>query len=238
MRTRTLKPAFFSNEELAQCDPLARILFQGLWCMADRNGILEDRPARIKALILPHDNADVCALLAQLASNKLITRYEARDKKCILIPAFTQHQHPHKDEPESGLPKSPEKPRNPRRSREIPDEICPITLNSIPDTLHSTPLPPKGVDAVKIPGELDTPEARQALEDYKQHRREKKKPVTPKSLEKLFAEYAPRGAARFVAAINHSIANGWTGLFEPDSARGPPKDFFAGQVAFVSGESA
>ena len=39
MRARNLKPGFFKNETLAEIEPLGRLLFQGLWCMADREGI-------------------------------------------------------------------------------------------------------------------------------------------------------------------------------------------------------
>ena len=49
-RARNIKPGFFANENLAECDPLARLLFAGLWCLADREGRLEDRPKRIAAL--------------------------------------------------------------------------------------------------------------------------------------------------------------------------------------------
>jgi len=34
---------------------LARLLYPGLWMLADREGRLEDRPLRIKAEILPYD---------------------------------------------------------------------------------------------------------------------------------------------------------------------------------------
>ena len=51
MRARNLKPGFFQNEYLADLPPLARILFCGLWCSADRNGRLEYRPKKIKAEI-------------------------------------------------------------------------------------------------------------------------------------------------------------------------------------------
>jgi len=46
-RSRNIKPGFFRNEMLAECSPLARLLFAGLWCLADRFGRLEDRPKRI-----------------------------------------------------------------------------------------------------------------------------------------------------------------------------------------------
>ena len=53
MRARNLKPGFFKNECLLSLSPLHRLLFAGLWCMADRNGILEDRPAKIKIEVKP-----------------------------------------------------------------------------------------------------------------------------------------------------------------------------------------
>ena len=47
-RARNIKPSFFMNENLAECDPLARILFVGLWTLADRDGRLEDRPKPLR----------------------------------------------------------------------------------------------------------------------------------------------------------------------------------------------
>ena len=62
-RARNIKPSFFTNDVLAEIDPLGRLLFIALWTMADREGRLEDRPKRIKAEALPYDdaNADVKA---------------------------------------------------------------------------------------------------------------------------------------------------------------------------------
>ena len=51
-RTRNIKPAFFDNDILGGLDPLTRLLFIGLWCIADREGRLEDRPLRIKKTLL------------------------------------------------------------------------------------------------------------------------------------------------------------------------------------------
>ena len=38
-RSRNIKPGFFKNEHLAECQPLARLLFIGLWTLADREGL-------------------------------------------------------------------------------------------------------------------------------------------------------------------------------------------------------
>jgi hypothetical protein len=95
VRTRSLNPGFFKNEELAELDPWARLLFEGLWCMADREGRLEDRPKRIKGEIFPYDNVDAEPLLAALAAGGFIVRYEVENSRYIAIPAFLKHQHPH-----------------------------------------------------------------------------------------------------------------------------------------------
>src|SRR5579872_5132591 len=82
----------------------ARLLFQGLWCLADREGRLEDRPTQIKLLIFPNDRVKVDELLNELASQHLIVRYEAGGHRCIWIPRFRENQNPHPHEAESALP--------------------------------------------------------------------------------------------------------------------------------------
>jgi len=104
MRARNLKPGFFKNEVLAECDPLARILFEGLWCMADRMGRLEYRPKRIKAEILPYDNVDVIKLLDQLMTKGFIVVYKYDNEYFLEIPTFTEHQNCHIKEAESTIP--------------------------------------------------------------------------------------------------------------------------------------
>src|SRR5574343_795579 len=103
MRARNLKPGFFKNDLLAECDPLARLLFQGLWCMADREGRMELRPKRIKAEILPYDNADIFKLLNQLVHKGFIVAYRYDNEFFLSIPTFTQHQNPHIKEAESTI---------------------------------------------------------------------------------------------------------------------------------------
>jgi hypothetical protein len=105
-RARNIKPGFFANDELAECDPLARILFAGLWTIADKEGRLEYRPKRIKRDILPYDNCDIEDLLKQLAARNFIIRYEVEGAQYIEIPTFSDHQNPHQKEPDSTIPAS------------------------------------------------------------------------------------------------------------------------------------
>jgi hypothetical protein len=109
-RSRNIKPGFFKNGVLLELEPLARLLFAGLWCIADREGRLQDRPKQIKVEVLPGDNCDVDDLLQQLADaidengEPLILRYQVDGKRYIQIVNFSKHQDPHCKEKMSEIP--------------------------------------------------------------------------------------------------------------------------------------
>lgn len=124
-RVRNLKPGFFANEQLADCCPLARLLFQGLWLHADRDGRLEDRPRRLKAEILPYDQCDVDTLLSELERGGFIARYVAEETHCIQVLNFAKHQNPHPKEPASSLPAMESRVIK-RQATEIPGQAAEI----------------------------------------------------------------------------------------------------------------
>lgn len=103
-RARNIKPGFFSNDDLADCQPLARLLFIGLWCVADREGRMEDRPRRIRAEVLPYDDCDIEGLLDELQQHGFILRYEVGGERFIQVLNFTKHQNPHMKEAKSTIP--------------------------------------------------------------------------------------------------------------------------------------
>jgi hypothetical protein len=70
MRIRTVKPEFWKDEELAKLTPWARLLFIGLWGLADKEGLLKDEPGRIKAEIFPYNRIRIEDLLAELSGVK------------------------------------------------------------------------------------------------------------------------------------------------------------------------
>lgn len=141
-RARNLKPGFFKNENLAECSPLARLLFAGLWCLADRAGRLEDRPKRIRAEILPYDDGSVDDMLDELHRSGFILRYEVKEQRFIQVLNFAKHQNPHCREPESmitapvehracTMPEQEQHGTGPADSLLlIPDSLNPITATS------------------------------------------------------------------------------------------------------------
>ncbi|MBP2635019.1 MAG: hypothetical protein H6Q72_926 [Firmicutes bacterium] len=103
-RARNIKPGFFSNENLVEIEPLGRLLFAGLWTLADREGRLEDRPKKIKMELLPCDDCNIEALLQELADKGFILRYKVNGVAYIQIINFSKHQNPHKNEKPSEIP--------------------------------------------------------------------------------------------------------------------------------------
>lgn len=137
-RTRNLKPSFFTNELLAELPPLTRILYAGLWTIADREGRLEDRPKRIKAAILPFDDYTVTDGLKELASLGFIVRYECDHEQYIWVPKFTEHQYGLSKEPESQIP-SPFAENSKITTRELPESSKrKLALYSILHTPYSS----------------------------------------------------------------------------------------------------
>jgi hypothetical protein len=91
-RIRSIKPEFFLDDELAELTPLARLLFIGLWTLADCEGRMEDRPKRIRAQILPFDDGDTDAMLQALHDHGFIRRYRVNDKSYLVVRNFKKHQ--------------------------------------------------------------------------------------------------------------------------------------------------
>jgi hypothetical protein len=105
-RIRTLKIGFFKNEQLAELSMAHRLLFAGLWLLADREGRLEDRPRRIKGELFPYDDVDVSTMLQDLSSgpDPLVVRYVVDGRGYLVVRKFTEHQRPHYSEPQSSHP--------------------------------------------------------------------------------------------------------------------------------------
>lgn len=101
-RARNIKPGFFTHEQMAENDPLGRLLFLGLTTIADYKGELEWRPKRIKIQLLPYDECDIGKLAINLDKSGFVRFYSDGDKIYLKIVNFDKHQNPHKNEREAG----------------------------------------------------------------------------------------------------------------------------------------
>jgi hypothetical protein len=107
MRARNVNPGLFINEILGTEDPYMAILFSGLWCLADREGRLEDRPRKIHAGIFPYrsiTDVDTNDLLDKLQGYAFIIRYQVDSESFIQIVNWHKYQNPHHMETPSIIP--------------------------------------------------------------------------------------------------------------------------------------
>lgn len=95
-RIRSIHPSFFTDEACVSCSPLARLLYVGLWCDADDQGVFEWRPLQLKMRLLPGDLADAVALLAELKEAGLILDFQHDGKPFGLVAGFRRFQRPKK----------------------------------------------------------------------------------------------------------------------------------------------
>lgn len=155
MRARNIKPGFFKSEGLASCSPYARLLFIGMWCMADREGKLEDRPLRFKAEIFPYENVNIEKLINELTAKtdcdgepSFIRRYGDK-KKYIHIIHFLSHQNPHIREQASAIP-----------------DFTPCTMQGTTLTMPSMEQALLIPDSLLLNPDILKPDKRQSAYDY------------------------------------------------------------------------
>lgn len=246
MRARNIKPGFFTNDQLGACEPLARLLFVGLWCIADSAGRLEYRAQKMKVSLLPYDDVKIEALMEQLALQKLINIYEVGGKQYVEIPNFVKHQNPHHKEPKSVLPKAELKLdssltqacfNESASCALIPDSgfLNPDSgflknkapLRGVVEPKAKEPSPPKtpAFDplTVDLPAALDIPSFRPSWTEWVQYRRNHRMSTREDVVRKQLELLASFGADGAVAAINASIAGGWRGLFPPRNGTRAPR---------------
>lgn len=226
MRARNIKPGFFQSGQVAKCEPLARILFAGLWCVADREGRLKDDSFDLKIKLLPADNCDVNILLQQLHDIGLIIRYQVDGNSYIQINEFTKHQKPHVKESNSSIPsidnkrKIKKKPA-PTQKRPAPTQTG-LARENFPSSLIADSLIPSSL----IPESFPTGKTRDALPDwlpkpewesFVEMRKKIRAPLTDRAVLLAVGKLEKFRAMGHDPAeiLNKSVLNDWRDLYEP-----------------------
>ncbi|WP_435310660.1 hypothetical protein [Primorskyibacter sedentarius] len=94
-RIRSIKPEFWTSEQIVECSRDARLMFIGLWNFCDDNGIHPASARRIKMEIFPADDIDtsmIRRMLDELLANKLIRVYVVDDVQYIQVTGWAKHQ--------------------------------------------------------------------------------------------------------------------------------------------------
>lgn len=79
-RIRTVKPEFWTSEQVMEVSPLARLLFIGMWNFCDDKGVIPASFKTLKAQVFPSDDilaADVERLIGELIAQELLVQFDA-----------------------------------------------------------------------------------------------------------------------------------------------------------------
>lgn len=134
-RIRTVKPDFFTSEDIMALSPLARLLYIGTWLEADREGRLTWKPSTLKVRYLPSDDCNVKALCDEITNRRLVMLY---GDGLAFIPSFKDHQFINGKEAPSKLP--PPSEEDISRVRDASARVMDApSLPSFPVPSHSLP---------------------------------------------------------------------------------------------------
>lgn len=83
-RIRTIKPEFWTSEQVMECSPTSRLLFIGMWNFCDDYGNHVASARTLKAEVFPGDDipiSDIQSCVDQLIENGLLVGYTADGKE-------------------------------------------------------------------------------------------------------------------------------------------------------------
>lgn len=93
-RIRTVKPEFWTSEQVMECSTTARLLFIGMWNFCDDAGRHPASAKTLKAEVFPADDIKsdaVEAMIDELVTNGLVERYEVAGRQYLQVTGW-HHQ--------------------------------------------------------------------------------------------------------------------------------------------------
>lgn len=103
-RIRSIHPGLWTDEAFVSVSPLARLLHVGIWNECDDQGAFEWKPITLKMRLLPNDNADLSALLAELVGANMVARYSVNGRDYGAVRNFGRFQRPKKPKSTHPMP--------------------------------------------------------------------------------------------------------------------------------------
>lgn len=212
-RIRTVKPEFFTSEQVVDCSPTARLLFIGMWCFCDDGGVHPASPKRLKMEVFPADNISekqIIVYVDELVKSELITEFVGHDGKSYWQVTGWHHQ-------------KIEKPtlRHPQKSNDSTTIRRPV--------VDSSPTEGKGKESIgKESKGIDKPDgvSIQVWDDFLKLRKTKKAPLTQTALDGIERE-AKKASMTLNDALATCCARGWQS-FKADWITDGKKNIYSG----------
>lgn len=91
-RIRTIKPDFWTDDVIADLDPLAMLLYIGMWNFADDEGYLKDSVGQLRRQIFPDRGFDVAGALDVLLDRGRVVRMDSDQGRILYLPKLLANQ--------------------------------------------------------------------------------------------------------------------------------------------------
>ena len=94
-RIRTIKPEFFQSQSVGRLKPYARLLFIGIWTLADDAGRTRGALNMLSGMLFPYDRIStrrIEAWLVELEGEGMIARYQVSGTDYIQVSGWREHQ--------------------------------------------------------------------------------------------------------------------------------------------------
>lgn len=93
-RIRSIHPGLFTDEAFVSLSPAAQVLWIGLWCEADDQGVFEWKPTTLKMRVLPATTEAIDPLLDEIERANCVRVYSVQGRPYGVIRNFVRHQRP------------------------------------------------------------------------------------------------------------------------------------------------
>jgi len=219
MPNRILKESICTSDNLNNLSPNSEILFYRLIVNCDDYGRCDARSSVIRSKCFPLklDNikdSDITAWLAELDNNNLLILYETDGKKFLQLTTWDGHQRIRAKRSKYPAPIDSELLTYDSELQTSAD-IC--VRNPIQSNPNPNPNPNPNNKGIEIPDWLNG----DIWGEFLTHRKQIKKPATPRAQELLIKKLSDMQTAgeNIQQVIEQSIMNGWIGLFPVKSDR-------------------
>ena len=94
-RLRTIKPEFWSSEQIMELEPLARLAFIGLLNFCDDGGVHPASLKTLKAELFPSDDlaiSEITSFVEQMIGQGLVIEFKAEGKQYWHVTGWQKHQ--------------------------------------------------------------------------------------------------------------------------------------------------
>lgn len=211
--------------------PDVRFTFMDMLVLADINGVVDmtheaiarrtNRPiAVIRSTIAVLEAPDDRSRTPTASGSRLARLDKHRDWGWIIV---NYEEFRKIASEEQRREKTRERTRKWRENEDLPISDAPVTHSDAGDAMQKQKQKKrerererekKEDSGLSLPASIGSPEMQAAWLDWQEHRKEKRKPLTPLSAKRQIEQFQEWGIPRSIAAIKHSILKGWQGIYE------------------------